>query len=155
QQHECSVAFISVKDSRLNAQGAQNTHASDAKYNLLSNPMFLVAAVKACGEFPVPMLVFFNIGVHQVERYGTEADAPDDNEYAETANLQLNKESLFGVGAGRFNRRFIAFQQFIDVFLPTVRLNSLMKITLRINEADSDQGNTEVAGFFAMITCKD
>src|SRR5262245_53888256 len=100
QQHECSVAFISVKDSRLNAQGAQNTHASDAKYNLLSNPMFLVAAVKACGEFPVPMLVFFNIGVHQVERYGTEADAPDDNEYAETANLQLNKESLFGVGAG-------------------------------------------------------
>src|SRR5215470_14920703 len=102
--------------------------------------MFLVPTVKTRREFAVPMLVFFNVGVHQVQRHGTETDAPDDNEHAETADLQLDKEPLFRVGARRFNRSFIAFQQFVDVLLPTIRLNTLMKITLRINEADTQQG---------------
>src|SRR5262249_40505294 len=53
------------------------------------------------------------------------------------------------------DRRFVAVQQFIDVFLPTVRLDSLIKITLKINKTDANQGNPEIAGFFAMIAGKD
>ena len=65
--------------------------------------------------------------------------------------MQFHKEAVLMISTRRFDRGFPALQQFVNVFLPAVRLNTLMEISLRINEPDSKQWNTQIARFLAMV----
>src|SRR5258705_454089 len=53
------------------------------------------------------------------------------------------------------NEFALALQQLIDVFLPTFGLDPLMEISLGIYESRTNQRNSQIAGFLAMIARKD
>src|SRR5262249_31373364 len=66
-------------------------------------------------------------------------------------DVQLHKKTVFSRRARGLDRRFPPLQQLVNVFLPTVRLNPLMEIALRINKTYTEYRNAKVAGFFAVI----
>src|ERR1051325_4431082 len=100
------------------------------------------------------MLVLVDVGIHEVKRNSSEIDTPDNHKHIQAAYVQLNQNALFVIGTGGFNGGFITRLQFIDVFLPAVRLNSLMEVPLRVNKTHTHQRNTEVAGFFTVVAGK-
>src|SRR4030095_3023198 len=58
-------------------------------------------------------------------------------------------------GAGGFDRSFVPVELFIDVFLPPVCLNALMKISLGIHKSDTDQRDAKIAGLLAVVAGED
>src|SRR5206468_6802219 len=79
EQHERRVTLIPVENRWLNAQRAQHAHASDTEDDLLTDTMFLVAAIQACRQLTITLLVLFDIGVHQIKRHGAQIDTPHDD----------------------------------------------------------------------------
>src|SRR5438093_5810170 len=132
QEHERRVAFIGVKNAGLNPKSPKDAQATDTKHNLLPNSMFFVSAVEPCRQLAIAVLVFFDIGVHEIERHRAEIHTPHDDKNAQASDLQLDEEPVVMLRTGRFDWRFTPFEQFVDVFLPTVGLDPLMKVTLRI-----------------------
>src|SRR6185369_10926079 len=65
EQHESRMTLVRMKHTRLNSESTQNAYAANSENNFLADAMFLVAAVKARRQFPVTLLVFFDVGVHQ------------------------------------------------------------------------------------------
>ena len=57
-------------------------------------------------------------------------------------------------GVIAFDRSARPIQLLVDLLLPSVSGQALMKIALRIHEADADERYPEVAGFLAVIACQ-
>src|SRR4029077_3056556 len=66
EQHERRVAFVRMKNNGLNAQRAKYTNAADAQNNLLTNPMLFIATIQSGRKFSVALLIFFDVGVHEI-----------------------------------------------------------------------------------------
>ena len=52
------------------------------------------------------------------------------------------------------NRRFCLVEWSVGRFLPSLRRDALPEISLWIHKSYSDQGHTEIAGLFAMVSGK-
>src|SRR5579862_5741619 len=89
----------------------KHANTADSEDNFLAYPMFLVPTVEPRGEFPISMLVFFDIRVHQVQRHGSEIHPPYDNEHTQAADVQFDEESLFMIRTGGLNRSFRPVEQ--------------------------------------------
>ena len=83
------------------------------------------------------MLVFFDIGVHEVEGNSTEIHAPDNDENIQAADIEFDEKPPFMIWARRFDGGFVAIQQLVNVFLPSIRLDSLMEVALWIYKSDT------------------
>src|SRR5215467_3138308 len=151
EQHECRVPFICVENRRLDSESSQNTNAADSENDFLTYPMFLVTTIQPGCQFAVAVLVLFDIRVHQVKRHGAQIHAPNNDENIETPDVQFNEKPFFMARTRRFNWRFGAVEQLVNVFLPAVRLDSLMEIPLRVHKTDTDKRDAQVARFLAMI----
>jgi hypothetical protein len=145
------VAFVGVKDGRLNSKGSQNANTADSQNDFLADAMFFVAAVKPGRQLAVAGFVLVDVGIHEVKRHRTEIHPPNNDKHAQVSDLQLDQEFLFVFRARRFNGRFPPIQQSVNVLLPAVGMNALMKVSLRINEADTDERNPQVARFLAVV----
>src|SRR5207249_621341 len=55
------------------------------------------------------------------------------------------------IDAGRFDRGILPLQNLVDIFLPSIGPDALMKISLRINKADAGQRDAQIAGFLAVV----
>src|SRR5437870_3362680 len=97
------------------------------------------------------MLVLVDVRIHEVKRNSSEVDTPDNHKHIQAAYVQLNQNALFVTRTGGFNGGFVTLQEFIDVFLPAVRLNSLMEVPLRVNKTHTHERNTQIAGFFTVV----
>ena len=71
------MAFVAMPVDRFDPHGPQGAHAADAEDLLLSQPVFLVAAVEARGDGARPIGVALDVGIEQEERDPADLDAPD------------------------------------------------------------------------------
>ncbi len=84
----------------------------------------------------------------------TKIDPPDDDEHIQAADSQLDEKAIFMIRTCRFDRGFLSIEQFVDIFLPAVRLNSLVEISLRIDKTNANERNSQITGFLAVVTGK-
>src|SRR5204863_4152110 len=107
KQHESRMALVGVKHGRLNSERSKHAYTADTEHDLLANSMFLVTAVKACGKLTITVLVLFDIGIHEIQRHGTQIHAPHHDEHAQASDLQLNQKAILVVRAGGFDWSFV------------------------------------------------
>ena len=110
-----------------------------------------VAAVQPRRQLAIPRRVLFEIGVEQVELDAADADAPDGDEHRAVAERHRGDAGLPSGVMRRLDRRFLPVQLLVDLLLPAVGREALVKIALRIHEADADERHAKVAGFLAVI----
>ena len=103
------MAFIRVKNSRVDSKGPEHAHTTDTEHNLLSNPVLFVSAIEPRRQFAIAVLVFFDIGVHKIKRHGAKIYPPHDDKDVQASDLQLDEEPVVILGACGFDRRFTAF----------------------------------------------
>src|SRR5438270_740411 len=87
----------------------------------------LPSSMKTRRKLAIAVLIFIDIGIHQVQGHSAKIDSPDDDKNTQAADIQFNQNTFFVVRTGGFDWSLTAFEQFINIFLPAVRLNSLMK----------------------------
>src|ERR1700704_2685874 len=70
------MALVHMKNRRLDAESAQQSHAPNAQQNLLHDSSCAVTAVNPQGKVAEMLLVFRPIGVEQINGGSADIDAP-------------------------------------------------------------------------------
>ena len=115
----------------------------------------LVAAVEPrrelrgrCGR------VGLDVGVHQEERDAPDLDALDLGVDRAARQIHLDHH-LAPVGGQRGHGGHVGeVQLLVDRLLPAVGVDALAEVALRIEEADADERQAQIAGLFAVVAAR-
>ena len=148
------MPLVHVVHGRGDLHRVQRVHASDAEHNLLFDPHLQISAVQLCGDEPVLLGVFGNIGVEQVENDPTNLQGPDLRAHGALQDFHLHKEGL-PVGIQRFGQRQMAEVLVqLHAVLPAFLVDLLAEIAVPIQEAECDERHVQVACRLAMVPGK-
>jgi hypothetical protein len=152
---EGRMAFIAMPDRGIDAQGAQDPYAADPEQKFLTEPDFLVSTVEPRGEGTILGRILRHIGIDEIEGHSSVTYLPHQHRNLAVADLDLD-----GAGDPRrrhrlVNRRIVSIEGGVGGFLPSFRVDTLLEISLRVHEADTDERNAQVTGLFAMVSGQD
>ena len=91
EDHKAGVTLVEVPHGGRDAQRPQGQHATHTQDRLLLQSGVAVAAVQACGQFPIPRRVFRQVGVEQVEPHPGQPDAPHGDVHRAIAERDLHR----------------------------------------------------------------
>ena len=75
---QAGVAFVHVEAREfMVAEFAQHPHAADAHHDFLAKPIPLIPAIKMVGDPAVPLRVFREVGIEQIDRHAAAFNARD------------------------------------------------------------------------------
>src|SRR5437870_3043793 len=123
------MPFVQMKDSRLNPQSLQQTHAADTKHDFLHHPRFSIAAIKMPGYEAIRFVVFRNIRVQQIEPHSADIGAPCARAHRAATNRDLDDQRLAVFGFQRMDWEFVCTRLAIPFLLKTIAAQTLSKIT--------------------------
>ena len=151
KREECGVTFVQMKDVRLDVQATKQAHAADSKQHLLHDARLAVAAVEMPCHKAVCLFILFDVCVEQVER-----DAPDINAPRLRFDIAATHQDFDVDGRALFifdllNRKHVWMSFTVVFFLPAVASQALTKISVAIEQPDSDERHTQIARGFQVI----
>ena len=148
QEEEAGVALVEVDDLGFEVEGLQGPDAADAEDQLLVDAVLVVARVEAVGDGSTGGGVGGEVGVEGVEVDPADRQAPHLGFDGVVADLDrdgdagVDEAELFGVAG------LVALGLVVAVEL-------LAEEALPVEEADADEGQTEVGGRLEVITGQD
>ncbi len=149
------MALVGVPDGGLKPQGPQRAHAADSQDDLLQDPHLLVAPVQAGGQIPIPWRIGLHIGVQQEEGDASNPHLPDRDVDRPAVQIDLDEQPLAVRQESRTDRGIRSGERLVPGLLPPVGGDPLVKVPLRIKEADADQRDAEIAGLLAVVAGQD
>jgi hypothetical protein len=149
------MAFVGMPGPGVVTQGAEHADATGAEEPLLTQTEILSTAIETTQQCPVVGVILLEIGIEEVEW-----DTPDLR--APSTDVDGPVERLHGRQIGRsINRRNGSdwndprIDDLIGVLLPSIETQSLVEVSLSVEESESNQGHPEVGGRLAMIPSQD
>ena len=155
QHQKGRVPFVHMPHGWLNTQRSQRPHAADAQNDLLFDAHLLVATVQPMSQFAIPRCVLLYVGVHQIQVHAPDLDMPQLRVDDLSVQLHLHEQALAILVINGADGHLVRVERFIDRVLPAMRGDALAKVALGIQKANANKGQTQIAGFFAMIARKD
>ena len=146
QAQEGAVAFVHVPHGGIVAQRSHGARAANPQYKFLTDAHFAVAAIEACAQVAVGRCIALHVGVHEVDGDAPYLDAPDLGVDRSPGQVDADKD-LFAlrIKCGRCGD-FGKGNLFVFGLLHTIFVNALGEIALRVEKADADEGQPQVAG---------
>jgi hypothetical protein len=148
------MAFVEMKDGRVDTHRSQNSHAANTKHDLLLDAYLLVATVEPGSEFPIPGSIHLVVGIHKIEAYTPSLDTPDLEMDDAITDLNRNAERYPVFVQGSANGNFFGLEAWIDRFLPPIGGDMLAEVTHFVEKAYGDKWESNVASFLTMIPCQ-
>ncbi len=151
QRRECAVPLVEVHHRGGDLQRVQGPQPADAQEQLLADAGPGIAAVEPRRQRPVRVAVLRHVGVQQEERRAADLHPPDSRVQHAAGGLHRDQERL-PVGAGHaLDRQQLDVGVEVLLLLPAVGIERLAEIALRVQQADADQRDSQVAGALEMI----
>ena len=118
---------------------------ADAEDDLLPETLLRVSRVEPRGYAPVLGVVAGDIRIEEVERYPADLDLPD-GDVDGRVDVRDPDHQVFACRVEHpGDGRRVAVEPLGDVVLPSVMVDLLAQVALRVQEADGDHRKTEVA----------
>src|SRR6476646_4510 len=144
-----------MPDHRVEAKRAYRPYTADTQHDLLRDTHLVVAAIESRREHAVAGCVRLDIGIHQIERDAPHLDTPDLGVDLAPGQVYANHDFMpLGVQRG-LGGNLREEQLLVDGLLLALGVDALAKVALRIEEADTDEGKSEVARLFAVVARED
>ncbi len=152
QHHKRGVAFVEMPGGWLDAHRLERSHAADAEDDLLLDSRLAIAAVEARRELAIPGRVLFEIRIEEKELDAAEEHLPHGREDGTVAERH-GDDAGAAIGAnGLLDGRVGPVEPHVRFLLPAFLRHGLVKVPLRIHEADADERHAEVARFLAVVS---
>src|SRR5215218_5028802 len=153
-EHESRVALVGMPHARIDAHGPEHPDSADTQNPLLPHPELRPAGVEFVHQAAIVRMVGIEVGVEQVNRYSTHHDLPGPHVDRTSRCLHRGEPGL-PAGSDDGNERSGAYVVLlVAVFLPAFQTQSLIEVTLAIEQSYADQRNTKVTGRLAVVTGK-
>ncbi len=138
EPEEAGVALVGVEHVGIDAERPQRPYPADAEHDLLAEAMVLVAAVQAVGHGHAVGGVAGHLRVEQVQRDAPDVGPPDVGGHRIAGQVDCHLHA----GVGEAERARIELSPVL--LLPSVRVEPLAEVALRVEQADADQRHAEV-----------
>src|ERR1043166_4447472 len=152
---KCRMPLIHMIHCRMKTERAQHPHATDAENDFLANARIDITSIRERGQATKILGILRNVGIEKID--GTAADIDPPNlemhravSYRHAANKRLPKEIL-----DEFDRNESGIRRGITFLLVAVGIDMLLEIALTVKQTDADQGESDVAGRFHMVSGED
>jgi len=152
ERGERAVPFVEVEDAWSNAHGLQRAEATDAQEELLADTGTCIAAVEARTEVQVFGCIARDFGVEQEKITTPDLDAPDLGSNGAAACLDFDHHGFPVLADGKFHGELGHIGLKIFFLLPAVLIQALEEVAFAVEQADADEGNTEVGGTLDVVS---
>src|SRR5260370_32069772 len=149
------MSLVHMADRGGQAHRLESVNAAYAQHDLLANAKLLVTAVERTRNRPVGRGVLLHVRVEQEQRHSPYLDFPQLGQHDAVRILDPNHEPIArsvehgrnGHSAPNVDRGTLA--------LPTVSVERLTEIPLRVGQAHPDERQTEITGRFELVASED
>ena len=149
------MALVHVPDLGRDAEQAQRSHAADAQDDLLADARVLIAAVQPRGQVAIGRRVLRHVAVEQHQRHAADLDLPEAGVQRATRQFDRDHQRLAVFAAQRNDRELVGSVGEVTGLLPAVFGDVLRKVALVVIQADADERQAEVGGFFGVVARED
>src|SRR3990172_2146351 len=149
------MTFVDMPDRRFQAQFLQRAHTADTQHDLLLDAHHLVTAIQTMRDVAIVRAVAFQIGVQQVQRDMANPGLP--NLDIELAPRQIHRCKGLGTIStmGRNDGHVIKIGVAVGSDLIAFAVYGLMKISLAIQQTDTDERQPQITCSLAVIARQD
>src|SRR6266699_3321029 len=126
-------------------------HAPDAQDPLLPPPQIGPAGVEPMGQPAVGRVVLCEIRVQEEDRHPTHHDAPSTDAHGAAGQTHRGEAGISLGPPHRLERRRGHVEPLLGILLPPVEPQSLVRVSLRIEQADADQWDAQVRSGLALV----
>ena len=147
QPEEAGVALVGVEHLRVEAEGLQRPHPTDAEEDLLADAVLGVAAVEPVGDGPALGGVAVHVAVEQVQLDAADVGAPDLRLEGLAGQVDRDADA---VAAGQGQR--VGVQLGEPLLLHAVDGELLAEVARAVEQPDADEGDAEVARRLQVVT---
>ena len=148
QGEKAGMALVRVVDARVPADRPNGTRTADPEHEFLLEPVQLVAAIEPIGDLPIGLGVDREIGVEQQQRDPADVEPPHLGVDVAIGDRDLDDDA--GVDATEIGG-VVGFDPL--GLLSTVE--HLAKEAMPVEQADTGQRGTDVAGRLEMVAGQD
>lgn len=133
----------------------EDSDAADAEDELLVEAGFASGGVELAGDDAVLGGVTGVVGVHQEERGASDLEEPDSDEEFSSGEGEFDGE-LVSIGAGDGEEGVVVgVEGWEEGFLAPGPVDDLVEEASAVEASDSDEGESEVGGFFDVVSGED
>src|SRR6266852_141230 len=151
QNGKPTVAFIQVQNTGCDGHGFESAEASDAKQQFLADSDARISAIQPRGQLSVFGVVAVDVGVEQEQVAAAHFHAPDFRPDGATPGLHLYCDR-FAIGPDcRLHGQLTDVSLDVFFLLPAGAVEPLAKISLAVEQADTDERDTQVGGALDMV----
>ncbi|RZB36116.1 MAG: hypothetical protein SRB2_02467 [Desulfobacteraceae bacterium Eth-SRB2] len=142
QNRKNGMPFVKMHQMMFDSQNFQNFGAADTQNDFLAQSLLHVPDVKTGRYAPVPRVVVLDIRIQKIQGDTSDVYFPDAHMDCRINEGNPNHKLPTLIIKYPGNRCGVSVDGFMNIFLPAVFANLLMKIPLGIHETYGHQGNT-------------
>ena len=157
---EAGMALVGVKDLRRReagqgAVGADGADAADAEQHLLLQAVLAAAAVQPVRHLALCRRVVLDVGVEQEQRHPADGHLPHLRDDAEAGHAHGHLDRNAALVAKLRDRKRVGVEQRVPLLLPAVPRQRLAEVAAPVKQADTENGDTEVARGLEVVAGED
>ena len=152
QTHKGCVSLIGMIDIRFDAEETEHLHTANAEHILLLHTVLPVASIELVSDLTIPLGVFCDVGIHQVELHPTHVDTPDLRSDLVAVEGHTKYHRCAIVVTHQRKRQILKVLSLILRHLLSVGSDLLVEVAVAIEEADAYHIGTEVTRLLDVIT---
>src|SRR5439155_324914 len=150
-EHEGGVPFVRVPGGRVVSQRPERPHAADAQNPLLPQSQVGPTGVQPMTQPTVRWVILLEVRVEQKNRHAAHHDPPRTDAHVAPREAHRGEAGVALRPAHRLERRRVHVEALLRVLLPSVEPQSLVRVSLDIEQADADQWEAQVRRRLALV----
>ncbi len=154
-QQERRVALVEVPCRRLDAQGAQGTHAAHAEHDLLVQAHLAPADVQDVRDRTILRRVLRHVRVEQQEGHAAHLHPPDRALDRPPGQVHRHEQRPAVLADDALERHAARVEVRVGVLLVAVRVDGLAEVAVAVEQADADEREGHVRGRLAVVAGED
>jgi hypothetical protein len=154
QREESGMALVHMAHRRLHPHRVERAQPANAKHDFLTDPGFFVSPVQLIGDVLHVLGVLRHVRVEQEQREPTDNNLPDLNRCELAGEVNLYLQWLPIRPQHGLERHVVEVVCRVVLLLPAVVRQVLTEVTLLIEQANADEGHTEIARSLEMVAGK-
>ena len=147
QSEETGVTFVGVEHIGVDAECLERADATDPEEQLLLQAVLDIASVESIGDRPQLRRVLVDVCVEQIERHAADIGPPHLRNERMAGKIDRHAHAI---ASGQCHAERI--QVGIPLLLPALRVERLAEVAVPVQESDTDERHTEIAGRLQMIS---
>src|ERR1019366_5359355 len=100
------------------------------------------------------LFILWEVGIKKINRNAANVDAPGTETDIASGDFHGTNDGFVLFIQHRLNRKIRRVKQIVELGLPVVCIDGLLKISFAVKQADADKSQAQIARGFGVVSCE-